>query len=130
MRRAAAAALIAAVSVLGLAACSGPLEISLFSDPQDDTDRSVDLDVLSDSINLDSVRHLADADGLRYFAAISSDGYCVFVVDPGIGSAGGCSQTLPASVAGQGKSVQLVPDNYSAHDGDGWRELTPNLLIH
>ncbi len=129
MRRAAAAALIAAASVLGLAACYSPMPISLFSEPQDEDDL-VPAAILYDTINPDSVRHLADTDGWRYFAAFSQDGYCVIVIEIATAaSSSGCSSILPAHVGGLGPSVQLVPDDYSAHDADGWEILTPNLLI-
>jgi hypothetical protein len=129
MRRAATAALIAAASALALAACNGPIDISLFSEPQDDDDvvRSA---ILSDSINTDSVRHLADTDTHRYFAAISADGYCLIVIEDATGnSSSGCSPRLPVATGGIGPSVQLVPDNYFAHESDGWTTVTPNLLI-
>jgi hypothetical protein len=130
MRRSVIAALIAAASVLGLAACSGPLEISVFSEPQGDDDVLVNDGVLLDYINPESVRHLADAEGFQFFAAISKRGYCLIVVEEvRHGAASSCSPTLPVYHSGMGPSATLVADDYADHDADGWETLTPNLLI-
>jgi hypothetical protein len=130
MRRAAKVALIAAASVLGLAACNGPMPISVFSEPQENEDLVPHASSLSNSINHESVRHLVDSDGWRYFAAISAEGYCLIVFEVATAaSSSSCSSGLPAYGGGLGPNVQLVPDNYSHHDGDGWTTLTPNLLI-
>ncbi|WP_157156775.1 hypothetical protein [Diaminobutyricimonas sp. LJ205] len=130
MRRAAAAALIGAASVLGLAACDSPMPISLFSEPQDADDvPTLEFTDVRDS----TTRHLADHDGWSFFAAIGQHGgYCVIATRPdGEGSSMGCSDNLPVGIgiSGAGTMVELVPDGFVENPPDGWTALSPNLMI-
>jgi hypothetical protein len=136
MRGAATAALIAAASVLGLAACTGPIELSVFTREQTDADRLPDPDLFAESIHVESTRHLIDDDGWQYYAAMGENtGYCLIAINSvRVGEAfSSCSPTLPVGVGfggvDGGLNIEMVPDGYSGHSRDGWDTLGPNLLI-
>ncbi|WP_167041083.1 hypothetical protein [Salinibacterium sp. ZJ454] len=135
MRGAAAVALIAAASVLGLAGCSSPSPVSALDRAQSETDVLAQFSQL-ESLDVDSVRHLADtatdAGQRKYFVGRDEDGgYMLIAVgtEPTDLSTGG-SRSLPFQLGlADGTIVQLVPNGLSDIPADGWTAVAPNLLI-
>jgi hypothetical protein len=94
--------------------------------------------VVDGSVNIDSVRKVAEQDQVEYFIGTMNDeeGYCAYaVVDSDfIGGCGrGNGQLISVTPGGNTKLPQmmLVTDSYDSEDlqGDNWAEVQTNILI-
>lgn len=134
-----AASGVLALAVVGISACSGA-EYGIAALDRDPTseDQLPDF-VLTRDLDVDSVRKVAENDGVSYFIGKMEDveGFCVY---PVIGEKwiGGCGATttdqiitVDAAAYPEVPQVTLVADAYDT-DGlqrDGWVEVQKNVFI-
>jgi hypothetical protein len=126
------------LSVLGLAACSGPV-LGLLDQEQTDRDQlTIRTDL--DGIDLATTRFLAERDGVEYFAArpvqgnSDEDTVCL-LIEEGIGVGLECAPlargAAGATIRDSRVTAVLLPDDVDRNDltDEGFELLHPNLAV-
>jgi hypothetical protein len=129
---------VGVVSLLGLTGCSGGDGIAAL-------DRAGTLDdqlpgyVLTQGVDVDSVRQVAEHKGIRYFISRTEEdnGFCVIRTKGqderawGTACSTGTGKVVSNPTTGILEVVTLVTDGYATDDleEDGWIRIQENLLI-
>ena len=121
----------------GVAGCSGGDGIAAIDRSATSEDQLPSY-VSTESLDVDSVRLVAEHDGIAYFISRPADGsgFCVIRIPDRIQTvwAAACGQggnVVSTSSIGISQSVTLVTDGYSTSDLEkvGWEKITDNLLV-